>query len=86
MPKTTDREVLLQMVEDGELETSKLTPFHIAYSHLFCELCETQYRSILVRFTDGSVFTLCTECVEDLHAVCELFALDCELTPIRLND
>lgn len=56
-------------------ETDK--DIRIRYSYLFCEVCETNMRQLLVRFTDGSVFTLCQDCGLDLATVVELFNLDC---------
>lgn len=52
-------------------------------SWLFCEICMTNFRQFLVRFDDGSVFTLCNECVNDLREVVETFNLECSIEAFR---
>lgn len=52
-------------------------------SWLFCEICMTNFRQFLVRFDDGSVFTLCSECVHDLREVVETFNLECSIEAFR---
>lgn len=48
-------------------------------SWLFCEICMTNFRQFLVRFEDGSLFTLCKDCVDDLVIVIETFNVDCSI-------
>lgn len=52
----------------------------VRYSWMFCEVCERNYRELLVRFEDGSVFTLCPDCALDLRDVVEMFGLHCSIS------
>lgn len=52
----------------------------VRYSYLFCEICECNYRELLARFEDGSVFTLCRACALDLCAIVESFDIDVAIT------
>lgn len=80
-PTDTLNDALTAISRKVLLDMAKMDPaVHVRYSYMFCEVCEQQYRELLVRFDDGSVFTLCKGCVMDLRDVIEIFGLDCSIT------
>lgn len=64
----------LRAVQDRDAED-----VYVVYSYMFCEVCERNYRELLVRFDDGSIFSLCPPCGLDLRNVVEIFGITCSI-------